>query len=197
MGRGCSTVRSMSSVHIDRVMPPFCPLIATVNGHAPRIHPDAFVATGAMLLGQVGLGPRSGVWYGCVLRADEERIEVGADSNIQDGSILHADAGEPTVIGERVTVGHGAVIHGAVVESDVLVGMRAVVLNGAHVGSGSMIAAGAVLRPGTQVPPGVLVAGVPAKVRRRLTRAEREVIDQSWRNYVAYRVRHRDVGRPA
>ncbi|MDH6117757.1 gamma carbonic anhydrase family protein [Kitasatospora sp. GAS204B] len=147
-------------------------LIIGVAGREPEVDPAAFVAPTAVVVGSVRLGPRSSVWYQAVLRGDAESIAVGADSNIQDNCTLHADPGFPLTVGERVTVGHNAVLHGCTVEDDVLVGMGARVLNGARIGAGSLVAAGAVVTQGTEVPPGSLVAGVPAKVRRPLTAEE-------------------------
>ncbi|MPQ98907.1 gamma carbonic anhydrase family protein [Modestobacter sp. I12A-02628] len=115
------------------------------------------------------MGARSSIWYGAVARADLERIEIGADSNVQDGCTLHSDPGSPLIVGRGVTVGHRVVLHGARVDDDVLIGMGSVVMNGAHIGSGSIVAAGAVVTQGTQVPPRSLVAGVPAKVLRPTT----------------------------
>ena len=143
--------------------------IAELDSGAPVIDDEAFVAPTAVVVGAVTMGPRSSIWYGAVARADAEVIEIGADSNVQDGSTLHSDPGFPLVIGRGVTVGHRVVLHGARVDDDVLVGMGSVVMNGAHIGSGSIVAAGAVVTQGTQVPPGSLVAGVPAKVIRQAT----------------------------
>jgi carbonic anhydrase/acetyltransferase-like protein (isoleucine patch superfamily) len=162
----------------------------------PDIAPDAWVAPGATVVGDVRIGPRSSVWYGSVVRADSERVVIGEDCNVQDGCVLHADPGFPTLIGDRVSVGHGAIVHGAVLESDTLIGMGAVVLNGARVGSGSLVAAGAVVRGGTEVPPGSLVAGVPAAVRRPVTEAERETIARTPGGYVARAERHRGAREP-
>lgn len=145
-----------------------------INGHRPQVHDTAWVAPGARLCGQVTLHAEASVWYTSVLRADLDSITVGVGSNIQDGSVVHADPGFPVTIGEGVSVGHRAVLHGCTIEDDALVGMGAVVLNGAVVGRGSLIAAGAVVLEGTQIPPGSLVAGVPGKVRRELTAEERE-----------------------
>jgi carbonic anhydrase/acetyltransferase-like protein (isoleucine patch superfamily) len=136
---------------------------------APRIDPEAFVAPTAVVVGAVTLGPQSSVWYGAVLRADAEVIEIGAGSNVQDGSTLHSDPGFPLVVGTGVTVGHRVVLHGARVDDDVLVGMGSIVMNGAHIGSGSIVAAGAVVTQGKQFPPGSVIAGVPAKVVRSAT----------------------------
>ncbi len=143
--------------------------IAELDFGAPKIDEEAFVAPTAVVVGAVTMGPRSSIWYAAVARADHERIEIGADSNIQDGCTLHSDPGFPLVVGRGVTVGHRVVLHGARIEDDVLVGMGSVVMNGAHVGSGSIVAAGAVLTPGMEVPPRSVVAGVPAKVLRQAT----------------------------
>ena len=143
--------------------------IAELPFGSPQIDAEAFVAPTAVVVGAVTMGPRSSIWYGAIARADTEVIEIGADSNVQDGSTLHSDPGAPLVIGRGVTVGHRVVLHGARVDDDVLVGMGSVVMNGAHIGSGSIVAAGAVVTQGTQVPPGSLVAGVPAKVIRPAT----------------------------
>jgi carbonic anhydrase/acetyltransferase-like protein (isoleucine patch superfamily) len=143
--------------------------IAELPFGAPKIDDDAFVAPTAVVVGAVTMGPRASIWYGAVARADHETIEIGADSNVQDGCTLHSDPGFPLVIGRGVTVGHNVVLHGARVDDDVLVGMGSVVMNGAHIGSGSIVAAGAVVPPGTEIPPGSVVAGVPASVMRPAT----------------------------
>jgi carbonic anhydrase/acetyltransferase-like protein (isoleucine patch superfamily) len=143
--------------------------IAELPFGAPKIDGDAFVAPTAVVVGAVSMGPRASIWYGAVARADSETIEIGADSNVQDGCTLHSDPGFPLVLGRGVTVGHRVVLHGARVDDDVLVGMGSVVMNGAHIGSGSIVAAGAVVTQGTEVPPGSVVAGIPAKVVRQAT----------------------------
>lgn len=175
----------------------FGPLIAPVDGVDPEVDPSAFVAPTAVLVGKVRLGARSSVWYGCVLRGDDDWIQVGSDCNIQDGSVLHADEGLPAVLGDRVSLGHRAIVHGARVADDVLVGMNATVLNGARVGSGSLIAAGAVVRPDMEIPPGSLVTGVPATVRRPVNDAERAMIADTASGYVRRADRHRKVGTSA
>ncbi|WFG45571.1 gamma carbonic anhydrase family protein [Pseudonocardia alni] len=165
----------------------------TVNGHTPQVHEQAWVAPGAVLAGEVSVGPETGIWYTCVIRADLAPITLGARTNVQDGSVLHADPGSPATIGDGVTIGHRAVVHGCTVEDDVLIGMGAVLMNGVHVGAGSLIAAGAVLTQGTVVPPGSLVAGVPGKVRRELGEAERNSIPLSAAAYVHLLGLHRDA----
>ncbi|MBM7088264.1 gamma carbonic anhydrase family protein [Streptomyces sp. NPDC012461] len=149
------------------------PLIIGIGDKEPAVHEEAFVAPTASVIGDVTLHERASVWYGAVLRGDVERITVGAHSNIQDNCTLHADPGFPVTVGRRVSVGHNAVVHGATVEDDCLVGMGATVLNGAVIGEGSLVAAQALVPQGMRVPPGSLVAGVPAKVRRELTAEER------------------------
>lgn len=141
--------------------------ILTVAGQQPSIDPDAFVADGATIAGDVHLDAGVSVWFGCVLRSEISHIRIGRDSNIQDLTVVHTDADRPTIVGERVTVGHRAILHGCEVEDDVLIGMGAIVLNGARIGAGALIAAGAVVREGMEVPPMSLVVGVPAKVLDR------------------------------
>lgn len=136
---------------------------------APRVAESAFVASGAVLVGQVDLADRASVWYNSVLRAEKEPIHIGEGSNLQDNVSCHVDQGFPLRVGRNVSVGHGAVLHGCTIEDDVLVGMASTVLNGAVIGAGSLVAAGAVVLEGMVIPPGSLVAGVPAKVRRELT----------------------------
>jgi carbonic anhydrase/acetyltransferase-like protein (isoleucine patch superfamily) len=148
------------------------PLIMSVRGQSPELHPESWVAPNAAVIGQVRLAARASVWYSATLRAEAEWIDVGEGSNIQDGATVHVDPGFPARIGAGVTVGHNAVLHGCTVEDGALVGMGAIVLNGAVIGAGSIVGAGAVVPQGTVVPPRSLVAGVPAKVRRELSDAE-------------------------
>jgi carbonic anhydrase/acetyltransferase-like protein (isoleucine patch superfamily) len=138
--------------------------LITVNGHTPRVDATAFVADGAVVAGDVRLGARSSVWFGCVLRSEVESVVIGEQTNVQDLTVVHTDAGSPVVIGDRVSVGHRAVLHGCTIEDDVLVGMGAIVLNGARVGPGALIGAGAVVTQGMQVPAGAMALGVPARV---------------------------------
>ncbi|RJX36557.1 MAG: gamma carbonic anhydrase family protein [Desulfarculus sp.] len=148
-------------------------MIAMVNGKTPRVHPTAFVAPGAYVLGDVELGPQASVWYGCVLRGDVNLIQVGERSNLQDQTVLHANhRGHGVLVGAEVMVGHRVILHACTVGARALIGMGAVVLDGAVVGEGALVAAGAVVSPGTQVPPLTMVAGVPAKVRRQVTPEE-------------------------
>jgi carbonic anhydrase/acetyltransferase-like protein (isoleucine patch superfamily) len=156
-----------------------------------NIHPTAFIAPGAVVLGDVTLGPRSSVWYGAVLRGDVAGIVVGEATNLQDGAIVHVDVGHPARIGARVGVGHRAILHGCTVEDDCLIGMGSILLNEVHLGSGSVVAAGAVVPEGTRIPPGSLVLGVPARVTRPVDDALRQRIRQTWEHYVAEAERHR------
>lgn len=149
-------------------------LITGIGGKDPKVDAEVFVAPTASVVGDVTLHAGASVWYGAVLRGDVERISVGADSNVQDNCTLHADPGFPVTVGERVSIGHNAVVHGATVEDDCLIGMGATVLNGAVIGAGSLVAAQALVPQGMRVPPGSLVAGVPAKVKRELTEEERQ-----------------------
>lgn len=155
------------------------------------IHPTAFIAPGAVVVGDVTLGAHASVWYGAVLRGDTAPIVVGEATNLQDGTIVHVDAGQPARIGARVGVGHRAILHGCTVEDECLIGMGSVLLNDVHIGTGSVVAAGAVVPEGTRVPPGCLVVGVPARVTRPVDDALRRRIRETWEHYVAQAERHR------
>ncbi len=170
--------------------PPANPVVR-LGDDSPTIHATAWVAPTASVLGRVTLGQDASVWYSTVIRADLEDIEIGAGSNVQDGCVLHADPGRPVRIGERVTIGHRAVVHGATVDDDVLIGMGSVVLNGAHIGSGSIVGAGAVVTENTRIPPGSLVLGTPAAVRGELGDEQRQGIAANAAHYVALAARHR------
>jgi carbonic anhydrase/acetyltransferase-like protein (isoleucine patch superfamily) len=155
------------------------------------IHPTAFIAPGAVVLGDVTLGKDASVWYNSVVRGDMAPIAIGESSNIQDLSMVHVDAGVPCTIGARVGVGHRVILHGCTVEDDCLVGMGAILLNGVHVGKGSVIGAGALLTEGMRIPPGSLVVGLPAKVVRPVDEALTARIRGTWEHYVAEARRHR------
>jgi carbonic anhydrase/acetyltransferase-like protein (isoleucine patch superfamily) len=145
----------------------------------------AYVAPDAVVLGDVTIGAGSSVWFGAVIRGDSDAIRIGRDTNIQDGCILHADEGFPCTLGDRVTLGHGAIVHGATVEDECLIGMRAVVMNGARIGRGSIVAVGSIVTEGMEVPPGSVVMGQPAKVRREVSERDRERIRHAAEHYVA------------
>ena len=150
----------------------------------PVIHPTAFIAPGAVVLGDVTLGPRSSVWYQAVLRGDMAPIVVGE-------AIVHVDEGKPALIGARVGVGHRVILHACIVEDECLIGMGSILLNDVRIGTGSVVAAGAVVPEGMQVPPGSLVMGVPARVARHVDAGLRERIRGTWEHYVAEAERHR------
>jgi carbonic anhydrase/acetyltransferase-like protein (isoleucine patch superfamily) len=158
---------------------------------APTVDPTAFVHPLAAVLGDVHLGARASVWPFAVLRGDTDRIVVGPDSNVQDGAVVHVDRGVPATIGARVAIGHRAIVHGATIEDDCLVGMAAVVLNRVVVGRGSIIAAGAVVPERTVIPPHSLVIGVPGRVTRRATDEERSRLARTVESYLALQDAHR------
>ncbi|HUA42291.1 MAG TPA: gamma carbonic anhydrase family protein [Streptosporangiaceae bacterium] len=166
-------------------------LIGSLGYARPVIHPDAWVAPGAVIVGSVRLGKAASVWYGSVLRADMDQIVVGAECNIQDLCCLHVDPGEPVTLEDRVSLGHGAIVHGAYVEAGALIGIGAVVLGGARIGAGSLVAAGTVVPPGRTVPPGVLAAGVPCRIIRELTDADRRTFADTATRYVVRASLHR------
>ncbi|MDC0770562.1 gamma carbonic anhydrase family protein [Streptomyces sp. HD] len=167
-------------------------LVMGIGGREPKIDGEAFVAPMSSVIGDVTLEAGASVWYGAVVRGDVERISVGVQSNVQDNCTLHADPGFPVTIGARVSVGHNAVVHGATIEDDCLIGMGATVLNGAVIGAGSLVAAQALVPQGMEVPPGSLVAGVPAKVRRELTAEEREGVTLNGTLYAELAKAHRE-----
>lgn len=159
-------------------------MLRSVMDQSPQLGEEVFVAETAVLAGDVRVGRRASIWYGAVLRGDIHHIEIGEESNIQDNAVVHVEGNTPARIGRRVTVGHGAVIHACTVEDECLIGMGAVVLDGAHIGQGSLVAAGAVVTPGTRIPPGSLVTGTPARVKRPLTADEQAGLRDNARRYV-------------
>jgi gamma-carbonic anhydrase len=148
--------------------------ILAVNGIAPTIADDVFIAPGAVIVGDVEIGAGSSVWFNAVLRGDVAAIRVGRGTNIQDLLLLHVDRGNPCIVGNNVTIGHNAIVHGTVLEDDVTIAMGAIVLSRSHIGRGAVIAAGAVVPEGMQVEPGALMAGVPAAMKRSLNPERRE-----------------------
>lgn len=149
-----------------------------------RLDPTAFIAPGAVVVGEVTLGARSSVWFNTVVRGDTDRIEVGEETNIQDNSTVHVDHGSPTRIGARVTVGHRAIIHGCEIGDECLIGMGAVVLSGARIGSRSLIGAAALVREGQEIPAGSVALGMPAKVVGQVSESHRAAIRDGNRHYV-------------
>jgi carbonic anhydrase/acetyltransferase-like protein (isoleucine patch superfamily) len=159
--------------------------------HSPQIAASAWVAESADVIGRVTLGDDASVWYGAVLRGDNDRIDVGARSNVQDGSVLHTDHGYPLAIGSGVIVGHKVMLHGCTIGDGSLVGIGAIVLNGARIGRQCIVGAGALVTMGKVFPDGVLIVGAPAKVVRPLTPDEIAHLDLSAEQYVAQQRRHR------
>ena len=166
--------------------------IYSFEGKTPRIHPSAYIAPGATIIGDVTIAEDVNIWPGAVLRGDIGAIEIGARSNVQDGSVIHVETGSTTVLGEDVTVGHMAMVHGCTVESACLIGMSATVLSGARVGEGSIVGGGAVVLEGQVVPPFSVAAGVPAKVRKQLDAETREQRVRHAAGYVELARRYRE-----
>ena len=163
---------------------------------SPAIHPTAFVAPGAVVVGGVEIAEQASIWYTAVLRGDINRIVVGPQSNVQDGCVLHVCDAFPCILGARVTVGHRAVVHACTVEDEVLVGMGAIILDGAHIGARSIIAAGAVVTRNMVVPEGSLVMGAPARVVRQLTSKEQASNAALALKYVEMSRRYRELDNP-
>lgn len=164
--------------------------IIEFGGQTPSIPESVFVAPTASIIGNAAFGENSSAFYGVSVRADTAAIRIGQGTNLQDNVVVHADPGFPATVGDRVSVGHSAVIHGCTIENDCLIGMSATVMNGATIGAGSLVAAGAVVLEGTQVPPGSLVAGVPAKVRRELSEDELAGVKDNAAHYQELAAQH-------
>ncbi|MHA3722404.1 gamma carbonic anhydrase family protein [Leucobacter sp. HY1910] len=170
-------------------------VIAVPPYGSPRLHGTVWLAPGSVVVGDVEVGEGSSVWYNAVVRGDSDAVRIGARTNLQDGVVVHTQAGNPAVIGDDVSVGHSAVVHGAQIENGCLVGMNATVLSGAVVGAGSLVAAGALVPQGMRVPPGSLVAGVPARIVRELRHGDREAVRLNAERYAGYTAAHRDATR--
>lgn len=168
-----------------------------LGGKRPRVHPDAYVAPTATLIGDVELGPHASVWFGAVLRGDAARIELGAGSNVQDNAVIHCSDGLPTIIGRDVTIGHKACLEGCVVEDGALVGTGSIMLQRSRLGAGSMLAAGAVLGEGVEVAPGHLAAGIPATVKKPLSGSSAGWTEGAARHYRENARRFRQDLRPS
>ena len=150
--------------------------IYALDGHAPQIAEDSWIAPDANLIGKVVIEDLASVWFGCTLRGDNEEIRVGAGSNVQEDCVMHTDMGYPRVIGPGCTIGHKAMLHGCILEENVLIGMGATVLNGARIGRNSLIGAGALITEGKIIPEGSLVMGAPGRVVRSLDEAAIETL---------------------
>jgi carbonic anhydrase/acetyltransferase-like protein (isoleucine patch superfamily) len=168
-----------------------------LGGKRPNVHPDAYIAPTAVLIGDVEVGAGASVWFGAVLRADEAQIRIGEGSNVQDNVVIHCATSLPTVIEKNATIGHSALLEGCVVEDGALVGMGATMLQRSRLGAGSMLAAGAVLPEGKEIPPGQLAAGVPATVKKSLAGSSRKWVGTAAKHYqdraVAYRAKLKPV----
>ncbi|MCY1265320.1 Protein YrdA [compost metagenome] len=149
-----------------------------------QAHPDSWVAPNAAVIGKVRLEAGSSVWFGAVLRGDTEWIHIGENSNVQDGTVMHADSGTPLVIGRNVTIGHNAMLHGCTVGDNSLIGINAVVLDGAKIGRHCLIGANTLIPPGKEIPDGSLVMGSPGKVVRELTEQQKKTLELSAAHYV-------------
>lgn len=149
-----------------------------------------YKSSSAIIAGDVTIGARASFWFNAVVRGDVAAIAIGARTNVQDGAIIHCDTGVPNIIGDDVTIGHGAIVHGCTVENGALIGMGSRVLDGAVVGESAMVGAGALVPPGMIVPPRTLVVGVPARVKRPLTEDELAHLESSWQNYVQYKEKY-------
>ncbi len=162
-------------------------MIHPFRGMVPTIHPTAFVADSAQIVGDVVIGKECSIWFNAVIRGDVNYIRIGDCTNVQDGCLLHVRHRQyPLILGSSITVGHGAILHGCVVEDHCLVGMGAVILDNAKLGQHVLVAAGSVVRENMDIPGGVLVAGVPARVVRNLKDDEKKILEQSAENYIEY-----------
>lgn len=162
-----------------------------LDGMTPQIGEGAWVADSAQVMGDVHLGPQASVWFGAVVRGDSDAIRIGRGTNIQDGSVLHADAGKPLHIGENVTVGHQVMLHGCTVGDGALIGIGAIVLNGAKIGAGCIVGAGALVTEGKEFPDGSMIIGSPAKAVRTLTPEQKAALLSSAKHYVDNAARFR------
>ena len=168
-------------------------MVRSLGEHRPILGPGSFVHEAAEVIGRVTLGASASVWPCAVIRGDTDQIRVGDGSNVQDGAVLHADPGVPCTIGARVTIGHLACVHGCTVEDECLIGIGAIILNGAVIGQGSIVGAGALVAEGVVIPPGSMVLGIPGRVVRQLTPAERDSLPASAARYVAMIDVHRQA----
>jgi len=170
--------------------------IITVRGWTPRIHPTAWVAPNATLIGQVEIGPRANVWFGAVLRGDQSLIRIGQETSVQDNTVLHCNEEHDTIVGAHVTIGHGAVLEGCTVDDWALIGMNAAVLDGARVGEGALIAAGAVVKERSEIPAWTLAVGAPATAKRRLEGAALDTVKTAAAHYQELMALYQHLGRP-
>lgn len=166
-------------------------MIIEFNGHKPDIHESCFIADNATVIGRVELGKNSSIWFGTVVRGDVNYITIGENTNIQDNCTIHVNDDQPTVIGDNVTAGHGAIIHACKIGNNVLIGMGAIVLDGAEIGDNVIIGAGALVPPNKKIPSNSMVIGMPAKVVRELTEEDEAVISATGQHYVELAKKYR------
>jgi len=166
-------------------------MIKGYKGSNPEIHESCFVAQSADIIGNVKIGQNSNIWYNTVLRGDENPIIIGENTNVQDGTIIHINTSTKTVIGNNVTIGHKAIIHACTIGDNTLIGMGAIVLDGAQIGEFTLLGAGSLVPPGKSIPSGVLAMGSPAKVIRELTEEEKQSLTKSALDYVVYAQNHK------
>jgi carbonic anhydrase/acetyltransferase-like protein (isoleucine patch superfamily) len=160
-------------------------MIRPLNDTSPRIHETAFIANNAIIIGDVEIGKNASVWFGSILRGDVNYISIGAGTNIQDGTVIHVSSKDhPTILEDRITVGHRVTLHGCYIETGCLIGIGSIILDGARIGKNSLVAAGSLVTPNTQVPPGSMVMGSPAKVKRPLTEEEMAGIRDNVESYI-------------
>ena len=170
-------------------------MIRSFHGIQPQIHPTAFIAESAQVIGDVHIGEQSSIWFNTVVRGDMFYIRIGERTNVQDNCVIHTRTGaHPTILEDEVTVGHSVTLHGCYVEHGALIGIGSIVLDDARVGAQSLVAAGSLLSPGTIIPPRSLVMGVPAKVKRPLTDEEVAGLNAYWQNYVEYTNQYKAEG---
>lgn len=168
-------------------------MIRPYRGVVPRIAPSSYIDNSAVLIGDVVIGERSGVWPNVTIRGDVNYIRIGDETSVQDNTVIHVDhVTYPCIVGNRVTVGHSAVLHGCVVEDEALIGIGAIVLNGATIGRGAVVAAGALVPEGMTVPPDTVVMGAPAKPKRAVTEEEKERFRRNTNNYVRITAIHKE-----
>lgn len=182
----------MADVHVGRTVPASRGPVYALDGKFPRIHPTAFIAPTAAVIGDVEIGAESGIWFSCVVRGDTNFIRVGARTNIQDGTIIHVDAVTyPTIIGDDVTVGHAAIIHACTLHNRAFVGMGSTVLDGSVIEEGGMLGAGGLLTPGKVIGRYELWTGAPAKLKRVMDEDERRKFDRNAEEYRKLAARYR------
>ena len=167
-------------------------MISSFEGKSPSISKSAYIAPGTIIVGDVSLGDQVSIWFQTVIRGDINKIEIGAQTNIQDGCLLHVTQTHPLIVGSRVTVGHGVILHGCNVADDSLIAMGAIILDGAVVERGCLVGAGALVPPGMVIPEDSLVLGSPARVVRTVRPEDKERIQKGWQNYVEYSNRFRE-----